>query len=253
MRLIGLVLTRCHLTLDYMPVEAACSLSPTCDEVVIVDMESDDGSWEELNQQFAGQACFTLKQQPWDKPHNDPGWWVRALNRARESLDQHAWLLQLDADEILGPESFDGVHLALDSGTPGLFRRFTFWRDPCHLVPYNRCCGEMVARLGPTNLYLPSDEPTPARHPNIRDYAEAFSGLHIYHYGMIRDPQAFVRKSKVVQNCFFGSVDQRIETAQKENAKWHDADFFDGLPLRDFVGKHPNIVRKWLLERGHSL
>jgi hypothetical protein len=253
MKLIGLVVTRNHLSLDYMPVEAAISLAEVCDEVVVVDMESDDGSWEKLNMELWGREPFVLRQQPWEKPHNDPQWWVKALNRARAGLPQDAWLLQLDADEVIGTESYDGIYLAMDNGTPGLFRRYTFWRDPEHLVPWNKCCGEMVARLGPANLYLPSDEPNPAVHPNIRDTAEVYSGLHIYHYGMIRRPEAFVLKSTVVQNCFFGSVDPRIATAQSTYSKWNDYDFFDGQPLRDFPGKHPVVARPWLLERGFKV
>lgn len=253
MRLSGLVVTRNHLTLDYMPVQSALSLAPICDEVIVSDMESDDGSWENLQESLSTNNKIVLKQQPWNKPHNDPGWWVGALNFARLDLDSGDWLLQLDADEILGPESFSNIKVAMEDNIPGLFRRYTFWRDPQHLVPYNKCCGELVARLGPTNLYLPSDEPTPAQRPSIRDNAELRSGFHIYHYGMIRNPEAFVRKSKVVQNCFFGSVDPRIAVAQETHPKWHDFDFFNGDPLRDFSGNHPDIAVKWLLNRGYRV
>lgn len=253
MSLIGLVVTRNHLSLDYIPVEAALSMGRVCDHILISDMESDDGSWEALNAFFGAQNKFRVVSQPWLKPHNDPQWWVKALNVARERIDPKNWFLQLDADEVIGPEAHDGIKLAMENGTPGMFRRYTFWKDTDHLVPWNKCCGEMVARLGPANLYLPSDEPNPAVHPNIRDLAEVYSGLHIYHYGMIRRPEAFVAKSKVVQNCFFGSVDQRIQAAQAKYPKWHDHDFFDGEPLRDFVGRHPEVAKAWLLERGYRI
>jgi len=253
MNLVGLVVSRNHRSLDYMTVEAARSLMPICDTVVVSDMQSDDGSWEDLEQKLGSEHKVRLRRQPWEKPHNDPQWWVKALNYARERLDPEAWLLQLDADEVLGPESYSSIKLAMQDETAGMFRRYTFWRDAQHLVPWNKCCGEMVARLGPTKLYLPSDEPEPAVHPNIRDRAEVYSGLHIYHYGMIRLPDAFVAKSRVVQNCFFGSVDPRIHTAQEKYARWDDYDFFDGAPLRDFAGKHPEIVHPWLKDRGYQL
>jgi hypothetical protein len=251
MKLIGLVVTRNHFSLDEMPVEAARSLIPICDTVVVSDMQSDDGSWGDLEQKLGTESKVKLQRQPWEKPHNDPQWWVKALNHARERLDPADWVLQLDADEVLGTESYSSIRLAVQDETPGMFRRYTFWRDAQHLVPWNKCCGEMVARLGPANLYLPSDEPNPAVHPNIRDRAEVYSGLHIYHYGMIRYPAAFVAKSEVVQNCFFGGVDPRIHAAQEKYARWDEHDFFDGEPLRDFVGQHPEVARPWLLERGY--
>jgi hypothetical protein len=253
MKLIGLIVSRNHRSLDYMTVEAARSLIPICDFVVVSDMESDDGSWEDLTERLGTNRYVRLRRQPWEKPHNDPQWWVKALNYARERIDPADWLLQLDADEVLGPESYSSIKLAMQDETPGLFRRYTFWRDAQHLVPWNKCCGEMVARLGPANLYLPSDEPNPAVHPNIRDRAEVYSGLHIYHYGMIRYPDAFVRKSNVVQSCFFGSVDPRIAVAQEKYSRWDEHDFFDGEPLRDFTGKHPEIAHPWLLARGYQL
>ena len=112
--------------------------------------------------------------------------------------------------------------------------------------------------MGPAHMYLPSDEPLPAERRNIREVAEEYPNLYIYHYGMIREPGKFLDKSDVVQNGFFGSVDQRLVKARawaKETGKpWHQyCDFFEGAPLRDFTGKHPRVIHQWLRERGHDV
>jgi hypothetical protein len=253
-RLVGLVVVRNAIELDYMPIEAAWSLSPLCDYVIISDMQSDDGTWEMMTRTLPSSINLILKRQPWDRPHQDEHWWTKALNYARtEFISPGDWLLQLDADEVVGPEARQGIAMAMANDTPGLFRRYNFWKSPQTLVPHNRCCGEMVARLGPADLYLPSDEPNPLVTPNIRTRAEHFSGLTIFHYGFLRKAEAFVKKSEVVQKAFFGSVDERISKAQANHTRWDDYDFFDGEALRPYDDKHPSIARQWLVDRGYQL
>ena len=252
-RLVGLVVVRNAIELDYMPLEAAFSLLQVCDHVIISDMESDDGT-EQMLVAAARGSEISVVSQPWEKPFQDEHWWTKALNYARKSfIAPNEWYLQLDADEVLGPEAKHGVAMAMSSEICGLFRRYNFWQSPQTLVPHNRCCGEMVARLGPAYMYLPSDEPNPLVSPNIRTSAEHFSGLTIFHYGFLRRPEAFVKKSEVVQKAFFGSVDTRIGKAQASHARWDDYDFFDGEPLRPFEDRHPALARQWLTDRGYKL
>lgn len=256
-KIIGLVVVRNHKTLDYIPELAAESLVPFCDEVVVSDMQSDDGSYEALQEWVKNHDKIRLVQQAWEKPHNDPQWWVKALNVAREEIakrEPNAFLFQLDADELVGPECAHGVKMCVEAGGSAFFKRFNFWKDTKHLVPENRCCGEYVARLGPVGLYLPSDEPEPAVKPNIRTLAEYYPNLFIYHYGFLRDSQAFIKKSEVVQNAFFGSCDQRLLDAKGRSERWYDVrDYFDGLELRDWFGTHPSLAHQWLAERGYKV
>lgn len=257
MKLVGLVVTRNHQTLDYTPIEAAHSLAAVCDTVFVSDMQSDDGSYEDLQAKLSGLHNIIVETQPWDRPHNDPEWWVKALNYARQKfVRKDEMLIQLDADEVIGPESHQSIRDAMTNNPLGgaMFKRYTFWGDAQHLVPFNRCCGEMVARMGPGSMYLPSDEPEPAERRNIRAVAEEYPNLYIYHYGMIREPSKFLAKSDVVQNAFFGSVDSRLKDAEKSELAWHkQRDYFDGAPLRDFTGKHPRVIHEWLRQRGHDV
>lgn len=254
MKLIGLIVVRNHRTLDYMPLESARSLIPLCDHVVIADMESDDGSYEELEAFAKTDSRLILRTMKWLRPFNDPRWWTAALNTARMLfIDPKHSLLQLDADEVIGPESKPGIEMALQDRSSALFKRFNFWKDQRHLAPHNRCCGTMVARMGSAGLYLPSDEPVPAASPNIREGSHAYPNLHIYHYGFLRKKDAFILKSEVVQNCFFGSVDSRLLDAKEKGVPWDSRDYFDGEELELFVGSHPREAHAWLKERGYAL
>lgn len=250
----GLVVVRNAISLDYCVQEAALSLVPYCDTVVISDMESDDGTWEMLEKWKTIDSRIKLERQPWANPHNRPTWWVEALNYARTNfVPQDGYILQLDADEVISEHAHTGIRLCIEAGSGGLFKRWNFWQDPQHMTPENRCCGTMVARFGKANLYLPSDEPHPVVTPNLRTTAEYHGGMEIYHYGFLRKPQAFVRKSEVVQNAFFGSCDSRILEYKDKPMHWNSRDYFDGLPLRDFINAHPKVARKWLEDRGYKL
>lgn len=256
LKLIGLVVVRNFITYDYCPIEAVKSLMPFCHQVILSDMQSDDGSWEAMNDIFRSYKEVVVERQPWDKPENDPQWWVKALNYARTKfISGDDMLLQLDADEILGPESKEGIDEAMAQPHYGaFFERYNFWGTPWLMAPHNRYCGTMVARLGPARLYLPSDEPTPAHRVNIRDVAQEYPNLHIYHYGAVRDPKKFLAKSLATQNYFFGSCDQRLVDCIGSEVPWYQQrDFFDGEPLREFKGNHPEVIWQWLRERGHKL
>ena len=253
MNLIGLVVTRCHKRFDYIPQIAAISLLPHCKEVVIADFGSDDGSYEELVDFGKIDSRLRVVSQPFDKPFNRPTWWVETINYAREHyIDPNDWLLHLDADEVLTDNVGAGIKIAMENNTPGLFKRFNFWRDTKHLVPFNRCCGDTVARLGPANIWLPSDEPHPLHEPHLRQTAVHYGGLEIYHYGFLRDKTKFVLKSEEVQNMFIGSCDDRILKFKDGTVPWDSIDYFDNLPLRDFYEQHPKCAHEWLRKNGHN-
>lgn len=245
----GLVCVRNGLKLDYCWREAAFSLVPICDEVVICDADSDDGTSASIFEVTQSDSRIRSINYPWPNPHQDDKFWVKWLNWARQHL-LGKMMIQLDADEVLDPGGYQKITELKNAGRCALFQRLNFWKDAQHLAPHNRCCGTMVARLGPTSLYLPSDEPSPAVEPNIRTNAEWHPQLRIFHYGFIRKPDAFVRKSVEVQNMFFGSVDRRITDMQLEGKRWDERDYFD-IPLEDYHGSHPQVAHAWLRERGH--
>jgi glycosyltransferase involved in cell wall biosynthesis len=250
--LTGLVAVRNLLSLDYCFRESIASLLPVVDEMLVCDSGSDDGTTEVLHSLASFDPKIRVINYPWPNPKNNPAFWVEWLNWAR----QHAkgeMLIQLDADEVLCDGAYGAVREFADAGKCGMFDRLNFWQDHRHLVPHNRACGRMVARMGPSSLYLPSDEPHPAVKPNMRTHAIEDPRLRIFHYGFIRNPTAFVRKSLVVQNAFFGSCDSRITEFDGTSKDWREKDYFDGLPLIPYVGNHPIVAHQWLRDRGYAI
>lgn len=253
MKLSGYVCVRRAFELDYCFDLSVRSLIPVCDEVVIsvgvVPGEEDDGTLAQARRLEKDDSRVRVILYPWDRPERDLGWWVRWLNWTRERLT-HPMQLTLDADEVLDPAAYSVIPKV--SGC-AFFKRLNYWRDPWHLIPHNRGCGVMVARMGPSNLYMPSDEPEPAVHPNVRTEAKEYPGLIIHHLGFLRKPDAFLRKSEVVQKAFFGTVDSRLERHAQKGTDWRHDDYFDGLPLEEYHGSHPAEVALWCHERGYTV
>lgn len=247
----GYVCIRNAIKWDYPVVQAARSLIPISDEVVICDGESDDGTTEMLREFVQTDSRFRLISYPWPHPVGNDRFWVQWLNYTRERLT-YDYQITVDADEVLWEGSYETVRELARNNLCGIFKRHNFWKDAKHCAPLNTVCGDTVARCGPTSLYMPSDEPYPAVEPNIRTDAEYFPHLEIFHYGFIRDPDAFMRKSKAVQTMFMGSVDQRLLNMESAGQKWTAGDYFQGQPLQTFDGRHPKVAHQWLRERGHE-
>lgn len=247
----GYVCVRNAVLLDYCLREAVESLLPVCDEVIICDGESTDGTKTMVFDLWVNNPQVRMITCPWSNPVRKIDFWVEWINFARQhcAFDMQ---LELDADEVLDSSSYDLIRHLLPKRGSHNFTRLNFWKDPQHLAPYNRCCGTMVARMAPSDLYMPSDEPNPAVTPNARTRAVDTPGLRIFHYGFLRNPDAFVRKSREVQNMFFGSVDSRITEMADQGKRWDEREYFD-LPLQNYNGEHPPVAHKWLKDRGYSL
>lgn len=247
----GYVCVRNNFALDYCAELAVQSMLPVCDEIVVCDGESTDDTTLFFKKWAANEAKIRVVTYPWPGPHRDIGWWVQWLQFARSHL-RFPTQLALDADEVLDPRSYDTVRrLANQGNRSALFHRINYWRDPQHQAPHNRCCGTLVARLGPSNLYMPSDEPHPAVQPNVRTAAARHADLWIHHLGFLRKPEAFIEKSKVVQNAFFGCVDSRLVEAEQQKRDWREGDYFDGLKLDPVTEPLPELIKPWLRARGY--
>lgn len=252
MTLAGNVCIRNGFTLDYCFKEAIESLLPICDEVVCCDCDSTDGTREFLDQWKLREPKINICNFAWTDPKGDNMFWPTWLNYAR----QHAksdWHIQLDADEILHEDSYEEVLHAVREKKSLICKRYNFWRDAQHLIPLGKCCGYAVIRVGPQNLWMPSDYPDP-RANELMSIAEP-STVNIMHYGFLRQREAFFRKAREVQRIWVNSFDPRLAAAEAAGGNWMQHDGVTGWEndLLEFKGTHPAVIRPWLAERGYSV
>lgn len=252
----GYVCVRNAIELDYCVGESVLSLLPACDEVVVADGESTDGTTAMLLAMAAEHSKIRVINYPWPGPQRDIKWWVTFLNYTRERL-RYPVQLTLDADEILCPLGIPTIRAAAEAGERRWFHRLNFWRDAQSIVPHGCVCGEQVVRLAPTQDFMCSDEPADPEKGEyeIRKQAgwppNASPELRIFHLGFIREEKAFHRKVAVVNNLFFGSTDTRMAKAEREKTPWINEYPFD-RPLIEYSGAHPEVAHEWLRARGYN-
>lgn len=251
-RLSGYTVCRNAIRLDY-PVDLAIrSMLPVCDEVVVCDSDSTDGTIEMLERMRDKEPKIRIINYHWPNPKGDAKWFVNWLNFTREHLS-YDMQLELDADEVLddSPECHKAIREAVEAEYCMTFDRLNFWRDPHSLIPEGHCCGKHVVRLGPAHYYMPSDEPHSAGECPILDERKTDNRLRIFHLGFIRRKDAFFEKAKIVLPAFFDSYDKRLERAESMGVPfWQEAcDFLDKLvPYNE---GYPRDVVPWLRARGY--
>lgn len=246
--------TKNALSLDYCIVEMINSVIPVADEVVVGDMGSDDGTREMLDEWAAREPRLRIVRIPdWTLERANPRWFTSALNRTREEL-RYSMMLELDADEILSddPETYACIRHAVEHTNAFAFDRLNFCRDPFSLIPDGECVGKHVVRIGPSNLFMPSDEPYPRGTIHLLDMAYIEKRAKIFHMGFLRKPTAFYAKARVVLGAFFGNYDQRLVDAEAAGVnpmsgmEWYNR-------LVPYTGSHPEAVKQWCRARGYDL
>src|ERR1700731_2922267 len=108
MKISGYVCIRNGFNLDYCFQESIRSLLPVCDEVVVSDAESDDGTRQELEDWARVEPKLRIITYPWPNPKGDVTWWTTWLNVTRGFL-RYPMQLTVDADEVLDPLSYPTI------------------------------------------------------------------------------------------------------------------------------------------------
>lgn len=252
----GYSIVRNAIKLDYCIKLAIESLLPVCDEVVICDSDSTDGTREMLDEMASKEPRLRIVNRPWPNPINKPRWFVEWINDARQEL-RYDTQIMLDADEVLSEKAYPILSRNVSTGRCLWFRRNNFWKDARTVIPDGETCGHMVARFGPTKLWMPSDEPYgdgdsfhAGPEPTIRVLAIHSAELSIFHYGFLRKREAIFAKNRVNLMAFRGTWDARLSRAILHPEKdWQD--FSPHIqPYIKYYGAHPKHCIPWLKERG---
>ncbi len=252
----GNVCVRNGIELDYCWRECVESLLPICDEVVICDGESDDGTQEEIRAWAAVEPKIKLCVYPWPDPKGDLEFWVNWIQYARQHVKSD-FMIQLDADEILCPTSYAALNELRNMDYPQYFSlwfdRLNFWKDHKHTIPPGVCLGHRVIRVAPRGVWMPSDGPHPNGAECVGMARDASSPMTIFHYGFLRKHDAFFRKARALQKYFFNSYDYRLEE-QEGNGSWmediRNVEWTQNLV--PYHGEHPPIAKPWLAQRGYE-
>lgn len=252
----GNICIRNGFELDYCFQEAIQSLLPICEEVVVCDGESTDGTREAIEEWAAREPKIRLITYPWPNPKGDIKFWTDWINFAREQI-KCDFQIQLDADEVLSENSYDWIksykHYTDSKAQESLWcKRWNFWRDAKSLIPFGHCLSDRVCRIAPQYCWLPSDG-ADVRGADVIRIAQP-SGIEIFHYGFLRKRESFFKKARALQEMFFNSYDPRLEEVEKQDGNWMEkiCEIEWTNQLTPFEGKHPVIMLQWLKERNYT-
>lgn len=248
MKLSGYTVTRDCVKGDYCFEETIRSLSAVCDDVLVADAMSEDGTRDVLNTLARDLGNVRILDYKREELFDDKGFLTRWMNFARERIDGK-FQLYLDADEVIDTELRDEIRRMAFTGHCYWCPRLNFWGDHHHITPPGVVCGDEVVRLAPSKYWMPSDEPC---YPEAEIRTNAIKGgPHIYHYGFIRHAHGFLAKSAWFQPALVGSFDDRLKRAMTTGEDWRVLAPCPKPPL-PFSGPHPKIAHGWLRARGYE-
>lgn len=256
MTLGGFTMIRNGVMLDYCFEQCIQSLldSP-CDVVAVSVATGNEDDTEQIMRDWAArEPRISLNMYEWPNPQGDADFFVKWISYARQHTIADM-VLELDADEVLHEEAYP--HLQKLKERTGRFsckfHRLNFWRDAKHLCPHGVNCGHEVVRLGPQNVFMPSD----GYHPDATELMQMqidVPEMRIMHYGFLRRPDAYFKKARRLQGYFFNTYDPRLEAVENK-PDWHSQPGVTGWEgnLLDFNGSHPARMRGWLEQRGYAI
>lgn len=234
------------LKYDYCFSESIKSLKEFCDEVVVVDAGSRDGTVEVLKTlEDKKTKIIYLDREEWDSLH---GWHKLNYfsNKAISELTAEYNFYQ-QADEVAHESCYKAIREAVDYGTAEAYsvKRINLWNTPFQMlnVKGNRNpCSTEVIRLAKSH-YMTGGDAESIYAPASSAYVDK---IRLYHFGFVRSKKVHADKIRNMQaNVFEVGVDKKLDGMTVfDPTKWFSDD--DLLPVQEPL---PKIMQKWSLDR----
>lgn len=253
----GSIFAHNALKYDYCIKEAIDSLLDLCDEVVMLDAESDDGTFElfkeiESKNEKARVIASKWEQHIEGQPLYDRLCILANVSRMNLTTD---WHFMLQADEVLHEDSIPIIRNAIQNNKLNsvMCHRVNLWGGMGTCVKTNssmRPCGDYIVRLAKKEVEVVGDAES-LRHAAPCNH-DLSNSILIYHYGMVRNPYIFVDKVIDMQKWFFeNNVDHRYLKYKEDGERFNpfDGQFMPKSELTKIPKPHPKYAEKWVAKR----
>jgi hypothetical protein len=248
-KLSGTTMIRDGVLYDYCFVESIKCLQELCEEVIICDAGSTDGTVEILRQ---------LEDNKTKVIYREPDEWESLKPIGKERLNyfsnlaieqvSHEWNYYQQGDEVTSQDCYDAIHKAVNCGISHSYfvKRINLWGSPytrLNVMQNRMPCSEAIVRLAQSRFRTYSD----AESICVDAVSDMFfKDITMVHYGFVRKPEIMLKKAINMQDEVFqmGSHDVKLDNCDKfEPERW-----FSGNDLVPF-NEHPKIMQKWVNER----
>lgn len=266
----GAIFIRNAVQYDYHILESIDCLVAMCDNVVVLDAGSTDGTLsmimehikttvgdcnlETLNDDFTWSisgkvenkvTLVVMRPEDWNNQHGKE---KLALfqNVALERL-QTDYVFLLQGDEVVHEDSFPWIRQAMEDGLESyLCHRMNMWGSPDHYldVPQERKpCSDVVLRLAKRGAMSYGDGESLQCYPTYDKYVEQ---IKIMHYGFVRSRRVMVDKIiNMQQNVFEITPDAKLNGMTLFNPfAW-----FSKHDLKKLEFEHPIFIQHWIEKR----
>jgi len=231
---------------DYCFKESIESLKEFCDEIVVIDAGSRDGTAEVLKTlEDKKTKIIYLDREEWDSLHG----WQKLNHYSNKAISELTteWNFYQQADEVVHEKCHKAIREAADYGTAEayLVTRINLWNTPFQMlnVQGNRNpCSTQVIRLAKSH-YMTGGDAESIHAPASGAYLDR---IRLYHFGFVRRRDVHVEKIRNMQaNVFECDVDKKLEGMPVfDPAAWFGPE--DLLPVPEPL---PAIMQRWAIER----
>jgi glycosyltransferase involved in cell wall biosynthesis len=243
----GSIFVRNAVEWDYCIKEAVLSLVPFCDEVIVGDAQSTDGTLDILKEIARNHANVrVLENLPWECAKDNARLSILA-NMVKNELKTD-WHFMLQADEVVHESSIPSIWAFVEAvNDKGAFvRRWNLWDNFDQYVDLNskyRPVGDRIIRLGELKYDAVGD----AEGLGIPRWEDMTSRIFIFHYGFMRNN--LINKVLDTLTWFFegGGPDPRYVEMKKEGK--FKSDMIPKSELVDLPMPHPAVMTEWIAAR----
>jgi len=248
----GIVPVRNNISLGYCAELSVASMLPICDQVIVSDGGSTDGTLEFFQEWASREPKILVLNYPWDNPVGDHWFLSRWINWSLKFATGSSQC-QLDADEVFDPSSYPMMRLFVKERKPAWFHRVNLWGDPWTEAPHGTVCAHRCVRLGPIEHPAVCDNLHPVE-PWVNLNGESHPDLRIWHLGFLRDQPQFLKKAREIQRMLINTFDPNLAECERTGESWvkkcpfppERPTFKHNIPL-------PETIKPWLRERGHNV
>ena len=247
MKVSGFTICRNAIKYGYPIEESLRSLLPLVDELVIGVGDSEDGTWELV------ENMREPKLRPfhtvWDMTKREGGLVLSEQTNIALARCTGDWAVYLQCDELLHESELDTIDANLrkhlDQATEGLSFSYLHFYGSYSTVQDNWCRWyRREVRAVKTGKRIVSVEDAAGfrveHGDRLRRLIRADSGAHVFHYGWVRPPGVMVEKRRHVEALYHGGTEppglpdvERLVANQPYRHLGH---------LRPFTGSHPRLM-----------
>ena len=243
------LITHQCVILDYCLEATIRSMMDLCDDIYINDGRSNDGTQDILYalQNEYGKDRIKIFVREWQ--HNRR-MWTDEKNFILDKIPMDAYILAIDADEVLHEEEMSLIKKAVDRGITSIaFDVIHFYGRPTHHIVgpnwykqhtrlWHRSTG---IRLLHRERGCADDVLWPDGYPaHMGRYLKC--GAKIYHYGNCRDPKALGMKAKKADDLYqYSNAYVGGKVAEPRSFTYA----FDTVGAVPFTGSQPKYIKEW--------